>query len=304
MSKVCLLLVILVILAHQVCWGAAGLIQQVPAKDPAYAQLRLLDKCGMLPPATITAAGALTRYDFALAVIEPLRQIVALTDAQDVVVVAPEQRRRQEKAAQVLSQLAPAEIEQFTIATGQLLQSYKDIIEELSPGLPRQATIALAKLPTLSFATPHSATTDDDRITLRYSFDPRAVPETFANPLPLVPAAPGSLSVRALGKSDPLVSGNMLSVRPVSSLEAAVNVAFRRFRVYGSVATLPGQDPMQLLVRPEIPNGRALLGFEINFGHLNTLGITGMLEYHIQRTSETGIPSTDIGAVTGIGIAW
>jgi len=292
------------------CW-ASGIIQQVPAQAPAYKQLRLLEQRGMLSTVRENLLSGvpprqLTRYDFAFLLIEPLERFSALIEAQENPSnLAPEQRQRKELAYQAISILSPDELDQLLATTTQMLLTFGDVIEELSPGLTNRAGTALRKLGLPRFrpwSKPAIALRENDASpVVRVAVDPKATPNSFGDPLPpLRPTHTVNPEVLAFSQ------GNRVSLpagkRPINSLEAAIQFAYGPIRLYGSLASQPGQDPA-LLLKPD-SSGKAMVGFQVNIGQINDLGVSGIFEYHVMRSGDAGNVSVNTGAVGGIGLSW
>jgi hypothetical protein len=89
----------------------------------------------------------------------------------------------------------------------------------------------------------------------------------------------------------------------MSSLEAAVDVAFGRFHLYGSVATLPSEDPTQTVLKAD-GSGRAMLGLQVGIMQLKNLGISGILQYQVVRSGDPMNPDTNTSLGGGIGLSW
>ena len=306
MQKFAFVILALVLLINM--RGSAGnLIQQVPAKSPAFAALRMLDQHKMLTTGrdalfTGTAPRSnVTRYDIALALIEPLSQFVALADTAGTVGSSPEQYLRRESAYRTFSSLSQNQLNHLLSAANQLLVGFADVIEELSPGLPAQAASALRKINKAATEYKISDTTAGNHLTLRVTVDPNVEPDPFRSPLPLLPIKRDEPDVQLMIAPRAGEQG-LLGVRPVNSLEAAVDLAFSGFRLYGAVSTLD-KDP-RLLIRPDQLSGSAMVGLQFNIARLDDLGITGILEYHVLRSSDPVASNTNTGAVTGIGIIW
>lgn len=304
------LLCLTLLLSLLLCAGgwAADLIQQVPTDAPAYGQLRQLAQGGMLPTTreslfTATPPRALTRYDIGFLLIEPLQRLSALIAAQESDDLTAEQHRRNELATFAVSSMTAAEFNDLLGAARALHLAFSDVIDELSPGLSREAAIALRKLGQNKYR-PWFPANDKGMPVLHISIDPTATPETIGNPLPLPTThvgGPSALSLRGDGAADPSVA---LPSRPATSLEAAVDLALGRFRLYGSVATIPGQDPSLSLNPITLGHGKAIVGFQMDLARVKDLGISGLLEYHMIRSGEPGNENTDTGIKGGIGIVW
>ncbi len=292
---------VVLLLAVQAWSPASNLMQQVSTKDPAYTALRLLDRHGLLADTRYIlfselSSTTLTRYDVAFALIEPLRQFIALTDSRGGD-VPPETLHRRDVAYRLLSGLTPHDRIQVLATALQLTQDFADAIDELTPGLTKKAMPALRTLQQTPDLRNAQMTGRSDR-SVHLSVDTRAELETFGNPLPLLPTR------RPDPNGQPMSTGGALYVRPANSLEAAVDVALGRVRFYGTLATLPGQST-NFIIRPEL-SGTAVVGVQFDFLKINDLGISGILEYHVQRTNGTGADDgdTNVGGVTGIGIRW
>jgi len=293
------LLAMVFVLVLQVRGMAAGdLIHKIPANDPAYAQLRLLNQYGMLssPPASLSV----DRYDIALALIEPLRLFIALADTTDSRNSSTEQRRLREQAVKAVSNLSREEMAQLLAAANKLLLGYADVIEELAPDLTGKAKSALERIRRIAAG---ASLKDDSRLIFRISVDPNAEPDAMHNPLPLLPIRQTDLVARPF--TGGTAGDNEFGVLPANTMEAAMDIAFGRFQLLSKLTALPGQDPSLLVIRPDQLSGSAMFRLQYNIGKINDLSIAGIVEYHILRSyEEPGNTNTHIGAVGGVDITW
>jgi hypothetical protein len=285
--------------------AAADLVHQVPLTSPAYSQLRLLQSAGLLVGnsqllTTPERQRPLTYYDFAFMLVEPLQRFVALVEAQDhPTLVTPEQRRRYDLTVRMAARLSDHDFDALISASGGLLAEFRDAVEELSPGLARPAGTALSKLRQNEYR-PWNAATRPDTHYVHISVDPLAVPDPMASPLPLLPAILGTNSLAFRGGSggeEPVIGS-----KPLRSLEAAVDVGIGGIRLYGTVATLPGQSG-PLLLGPD-GTGRAKLGLQFSLARLSDLGISGIIEYYVVRSGDPGNTNVSTGAGGGLGFTW
>jgi len=288
--------------------AAADLIHKIPVNDPARAELRVLDRYGLL---SSSRAGLfnkntellLTRYDIAYALIEPMRLFIALATPTDALNNSSEQRRLHEQAARDISGLSRDEMIRLLDSANHLLTGFTDVIEELAPGLTTQAKDALDGIRGYVL----KGTTlgrGDPRVILHISLDPNVEPDPMGNPLPLLPLHHNDLvSTMVSGGASP-ESVKPIS-RPVNVMEAAMNLAIGRFQLSSKLSTLPGLDPSLLVIRPDQLSGSAMFRLQYNIGKINDLSIAGIVEYHILRSyEEPGIANTSTGAVGGVSILW
>jgi hypothetical protein len=280
----------------------------VPAGSPAYVHLHLLNARGLLAPdrAGAMAAQRLTHYDFAVLLVEPLERMIALVEGQGGQVLPPEQRRRYEFAYQSVSPLTREELHGVLRASEQLLSLFNDELEQLAPGLCFRAESALRKLSLPAYTPwikPTAAPAADQRVTVSLTTNPEL--DSVGMPLPsflpsTTKAPPPSTLFFLTGKADP--DDAIMASFPVNTLEAAVAVTFKRFRLYGMYTAVPSAD-FDLFQKP-LALGRAKVGVQIDIGHLNDFGVSALFETHIQRTPEAGATQTQTGAAAGIGLTW
>jgi hypothetical protein len=284
-----------------------------PASDATCAQLRQLDQWGMLSDDQDKVHASpnyttLKRYDVAFMLVEPFERCIALITVQENPQALPEQHRRAEVAYFAFSKLLPIECDQVITTLTKLQLSYHTELEKLAPGLTHRAAPALQKLslpayrPWLEEGT---KATSDDTPRIHVTIGPHSPDDPLKSRLDFLAPEQGSRSsffTRSLPSSS---SGSeiMIGSRPVSTLEAAVDVAFSGVRLYGSVGTLPGQDPATMIFRPD-GIGQAMLGVEIGLTKINNLGISGIFEFHVMRYGDANSTDTDTGAVGGIGLHW
>lgn len=293
---------------------AADLLTQVPTNDAVYAQLQLLDHRGLLAEGqgkllSEPRQRSLTHYDIAYLLVEPLERCVALVSVQEAQSSLPEQRRRAEMAYLAISKLSSTETDELLTTLEQLLRGYSSDINQLSPGLAIRTLPALRKLRSPSFQ-PWLKTQETDSADLmpvfHVSITPHAQTGSSSDRLSfLIPPTGGRMALFQRGETghgsgEPAI----ISTRPMSSLEAAADLAIGRFRVYGSLSTLPGQDPAMMILKPD-GTGKAMLGLQIDVLRIKDLGISGIFEYHIMRYGDDPRNlDTDTGAVGGIGLHW
>jgi hypothetical protein len=314
MRSYCLLLLcILSCVIPSVAWGA-DLTASISTTDQTCAHLRQLDRWGLVPAVQrklLYGKGQrpLTRYDVAFLLIEPLERCIAIVDVQDAPKAAPEQQRRADMAMVTFAKLTPAEFDTLVENLRLLVQSYAADIDQLMPGQSHRAAVALMKLTQPQYrpwmkAQPESA---DAGPTFHWHISPNVPLDSFSIPFALLTPVKGEtksapLSMRTLGdKTD--ANQPVTSSQSVSSLEAAVDLALGRFRLYGSLATLPGQDPATVILNPD-GSGKAMLGLEVGLMRLRDVGISGILEFHIMRSGDPANLDTNTGAVGGIGLSW
>ena len=282
-----------------------------PASDATCVQLRQLDHWGLLADdqAKVLSSpkySTLQRYDVAYILVEPLERCIALVAVQDDPQAPPQQRRRAEVAYFAVSNLSALEFDQVLNSLTKLLIGYHLEIEKLAPGLFRRATPALQKLLLPEYRTwmeRGNDNTPEMTPRIHVTIGPHSTDDPLQSRLDFLAPVQGSRSIfssRAMETSpeDPIIIGT----RPVSSLEAAVDVAFSGVRLYGSVGTLPGQDSSSMLFSTGA--GQAMLGVEIGLTKINNLGISGILEFHVMRYGDPTNPDTDTDAVGGIGLHW
>ncbi|HEY3378866.1 MAG TPA: hypothetical protein VGL77_15380 [Armatimonadota bacterium] len=304
--------------------GGDELMSNVPLNDLTYTQMRQLDRWDILSDGQDklreeSRQPVLTRYDMAFLLVEPLERCVAFVAMQETPTsVLPEQRRRAEIAYLALSKLSPTDFDQMLVIMSQLAKTFASDIDQLSPGMSARATTALRKLTLPHFRpwTPAKGTSDVPTPVIHLSINPHVQQSTatgFLNLSFLSPTQGGRTNLfttRIPRVAAPSTSGSgdaseaaIVGSRAVSSLEAAVDVAFGRFRLYGSLATLPGQPPMLTIIKPE-GSGKAMLGMEVDLVRIKNLGISGIFEYHIMRSGEPANYDINTGAVGGIGLNW
>ncbi|MHB0935219.1 MAG: hypothetical protein ACYDCO_20420 [Armatimonadota bacterium] len=291
------------LLLMQVGMAAADLIQKIPANDPARAQLRLLDKYGLLPSSHTTLFGKdaerlTTRYDVAFAMIEPLRLFIALTEIPTEKSPS-EERRLHTQAVQILSTLSRDEMLKLLAATDGLLDGYEDLIDKLAPALPKKAGAALQQIRENTLKGRQSSK-DNSHLIVRVSVDPNAVPDTHGNPLPsyLSDLEPKPLPFKG-AESD-----SVIARLPANTIETSVHVIFNRLRLTGKIANMPGAD--WNIIRPDQLSGSAMVRLQYLIGQLNDdLSIGGIVEYHVLRSyEEPGVSNTRTGSVAGLIIQW
>lgn len=307
-----LLLLLILLSALPLIGDTADLVETVPSNNSAYTQLISLYKFGIIPslPDKLRDSGRthpLTRYDVAFLLVEPLERCVAFVRAQESSAsLQPEQRRRAEMIYLTFSKLPVADMNQAISMLTQLLDAFGPDIDQLSPGMSTRAASALQKLKQPSFR-PWIKTSDGllgGMPVIHLSINPNAQTDSLnGGPLAFIAPQQGGREALFARKDSPSVDTGMIGSRPVSSLEAAVDIAFPRLRVYGSVGTLPVQDPMASLMRAD-GSGKAMLGVEVDIAHIKYLGISSIFEFHIMRSGDPTDPDTNTGAVGGIGLNW
>jgi len=281
--------------------AAADLIEKVSAGSRAH--LHTLDKYGMLPSSRASLFGGdaerlMTRYDIAFALIEPLRLFIAYTEPP-VAKDNSEQRRLREQAMRVMRNLSPDEKAQLLSVASQLLTSFADVIEKLSPGLPAQAKDALQQIRRWNLKGAISSRGDSHPV-ITISVDPNAESDAMGNPLPLLPFHRSDMEPK------PFISENDSGYRvgPANSVEAMLNIVYKRFQLSGKISTLPGQEFST--IRPDKLSGSAMVRLQCLLGQINdNLSIGGIVEYHILRSCEdTGTSNTRTGGMVGAIILW
>jgi hypothetical protein len=311
MPSLRLFCLLLLVLLPWLGWGA-DLISPVPAGAPAYGQLRELDHSGLLAPIHSSLLAdvpkrLLARYDVALLLIEPLERLIALVQAQENQALSPEQSRRRDLAYSRISTLPAREFDHLLSSITQLARGYGAEVDALNPGILPTAKDALTKLNKAPYrpwlALPPPATTTE-LPTWRVTLAPHREPDPIGNPLPVLPDhLPGTeLLPRALRTLPAPPNGSAMAILPITSFEAALDVALGRFRLYGTLGTLPGQYPSELLKLDG--TGRASLGVKVDLVRVSAVGISGLFEYHVQRSGEEGNLDTSSGAVGGVGLSW
>jgi len=301
MTRLGWLALVLLLLVQVRGMATADLIQKIPANDPARAQLRLLDKVGLLPSSHATLFELpMTRYDVAFAMIEPLRLFIALIEIPNAN-SSSEDRRLHMQAAQTLSMLSRDDLLGLLTATEGLLTGYADLIEKLAPGLPTKAGIALRQLHETTLKGANTSK-NDPRFIVKVSVDPYAETDAIGRPLPILPPIhPTNIEPK------PFIDGNgnsIIGVLPAKSMEASVNVIFPRLQLTTKIAKTPGSD--WNIIRPDQLSGSAMFRLQYLIGQINdNLSIGGIVEYHILRSNEeTGISSTKTGSMAGVIILW
>ena len=309
MARLGWLVLVLLLLVQVRGMAAADLIQKVPANDPARAQLRLLDKYGLLPSSRATLFGRdaerlMTRYDVAFAMIEPLRLFIALNEPPTAN-SSSEASRLHTQAMQMLSALSRDEMLRLLAATERLLAGYADLIEKLAPELPNRAGHALRLLRETTLKG-QRATKDDPHLIVRVSVDPNAVPDSLGNLLPPVFPRPSDTNPKPLPFiGDPDSSdGNRIWMLPTNTMETSVNIIFNRMQLTGKIYKTPGDD--WNIIRPDQLSGSAMVRFQYMIGQLNdNLSIGGIVEYHVLRSyEEPGVSNTRTGSVAGFILQW
>jgi hypothetical protein len=188
-------------------------------------------------------------------------------------------------------------------ASSQLLLTYQDAVDALSPGLSKRASGAIRKLGLSSFRPWLAAPDTANKPSLRVSVDPNAPLETFGDPLPLTSFLPQRSNTAAFFRMDPQAADRQPVEGPLNAFRTTFDIALGRALVYGSLSTLPGQDT-ELFRHPQDATGKAMVGVRMDLFRVKDLGISGIFEYHIMRSGEPGDTNTDTGAVGGIGLAW
>ena len=308
MRLACVLLSFVLLIAAKCPCRAVELIQQVPAGSAAYAQLALLAKVGMLSSGQDAlrpnaANRLLTRFDFGVQLVEPLRRFIALVEATDAPNVDPVQRMRQELAYNAVKTLSAGDFDKVLLATAQLLTTYSDIVGGMYPDLPKQAGEALRKLQQKQYRPwilQQAAQTHPDSAHLLVSLTPKAPPDDIRNPLPVTPSLLNTHDALAMIGGDGASDDPVVGSKPVNTLQAAIDVAFGSYHLYGSLATLPGEDPAAL-IKPD-PNAKTMIG--IQFPLLSNLGLSGFVELHRLRTGDPGNANITTAAMGGIGVSW
>lgn len=310
------LLLILIFAATALYCQNSGLLATVPANDACYGQLRELYKSGLLgeisdEPFRENAARLLTRYDAAFLLIEPLERCVTLVAIQESPALFAEQHLRVEPFCLAMSLMKESDRQQALKFFARLLVSFSADIDQLIPGLSQRAAPSLKKL-TLPNYQPwrtevNVTVANPAPLSLHFSLNPRVQPDSFHSPL-LFSAASSSTPEAAprffLGSSaNGDNNDSMLLTRPVTSLEAAVDMALGRVRLYGSVGPLPGRGVTETFLRPD-GTGKAMVGVEVDILQINALDISGIFEYHVMRYGVENSLAVDTGAIGGIGLRW
>ena len=286
----------------QCCW-AVDLFQQVPGNDPAYAALRHLDHCGLLPTYAKLQRGQshhpLTNYEFALALTEPLKQFIALADTQSAHDGDPAQKQRGLLLNGTLSALSAADREQVIAEIGRLAQQFAAVVDEIQPGLSAQALAALRRLPKTPVISDKLIHTDDNNLSaVKITLNPNAsLP--YASLLPAVVMTSGG-NARLLSGSD----NQPVAMYPVKSLELALNSTWHGIGLTTTLDTLPGVNPLDIVNPLQMPGHMQIGVTSPDLLRFNNLGIRWMLDYHIQRYSDQGIVNTNKLVTTGMQILW
>lgn len=296
---------------------AAELMLPVPVTDAAYGQLRQLIRNGLLIDGRERLLDErnpreLTRYDIAFMLVEPLERCSALADVLDTrkpSAVLPEQRRRAEMACCLFARLTHAETDSAIASLGQLVHVFGTDIDQLSPGLTRRAAKALQQF---NQADPASRPWEktlrrtSEQPVIRLSIaahEPDSLNDPWLFSFPTRSTLTPLASLRPASAMDSGTGAALMGTRSMSSLAAAADIAFDRYKFYVNLSTLPGGDPTAALLNPD-GTGRAKFGVEIGLAHVNGLGISGIFEYHIMRTGDDTNHDTNVGAMTGIGLTW
>lgn len=291
----------------------ADLSSPVPLTDSAYTELRQLDRWGILADGQNQLLSekeqhVLTRYDIALLLVEPFERCAALVEVPDSTKVLPAQRRRWEMAYLTVSKLSTADVDHMLATVSTLLRDFAGDVDLLAPKLSQRTSEALRKLKLSPSYRPWMTVPEqtNNLPLIHITINPHAPSDSLHNPLLFLTSPQGgreALFMRRSGAtremSDPLLVGS----RNVTTMEAAIDVAFSRFRLYGSLSSLPGSDPAQIMIRPD-GSGSAMLGIEVNLTHINDLGISGIFEYHITRLGVPDSYNTNVGIGGGIGLSW
>jgi hypothetical protein len=270
----------------------------VPVDAAAYSHLRTLAHANLLPGTTSEArqdlllpqpTRALTRYDVALLLVEPMEQLTAVVEAQDNLDPAPAQRRRFELGLRTLSTLTIGDINASLTAASALLAEYRDAIEAIAPGLPSRTATALDKLRMPRYRLWQKTVGGLDRPVM-----PRWRLSSVGSEMwrdPLVPA-----SIMPGFAPD---AGAPTTPKTITSYAAAMDVALSsRFRLYTAVAVQPSAETMT------VDGGKARLGLEFSLFRIRDYGITGILEYSVTHSAEAGAPTLNSGATGGFGVVW
>ncbi|HEX2951085.1 MAG TPA: hypothetical protein VHV83_16195, partial [Armatimonadota bacterium] len=216
--------------------------------------------------------------------------------------VLPEQRRRAEMAYLTFSKIAPEDFDRALTSLSQLLRAFGTDVELLSPGLSSRASAALHKLTLPAFRpwVKNSALSP----VVHLSITPHAQTDSINDgPLAFISPTHGGRYALFARTSKGGDQQSVVGTRPVTSLEAAADVAFGRFKLYGSIGTLPGQDPTMMILRPD-GTGKAMLGLQVDVLQIRDLGISGIFEFHIMRSGDPTNLDTNTGAVGGVGLNW
>lgn len=296
MRQACLALACILLLAVQFRCRAGEVIEQVPPNSVAYTQLDVLMKAGLLSASQDNQLNnaknhQLTRYDFGCLLVEPLRRFTALVQAKDAPSTDLVQRQRIELTYQAVTHLPSGmTFDQLLVATSQLLTSYSDVVEQISPGLHQQADEALKKLKQKEYRPwiiqPIVIRTSAPAV--KVSVNPHAQPDTMHDPLPMIPGTATSSDPKFMiaGTGGSSVKPFILGSKPVTTQEFTVDVAFHRFRLYGTVGTLPGDQVSDLISLS--PNAKTMVGFQYPIATLSALGISGFVELRTVRTGDPG----------------
>lgn len=294
------------------------LLATLPANDTSYGQLRELYKFGLLDdtsdvPFRENSARLLTRYDAAFILIEPIERCVTLIAIQENPALFAEQHQRVESFCLAMTKLKETERLQALKLLSHLLETFSSDIDQLIPGLSLRALPSLKKLSLPGYQPwRNESTAPVDTTTqpvLHFSLNPNVQPDSLHSPL-LFSAVSSSSSDPAPrfflnGKNGSIGnnSDSLLLTRPVTSLEAAVDVALGRVRLYGSVGPVPGKGVTETFLRPD-GTGKAMLGVEVDILQINSLDISGIFEYHVMRYNIPNSLAVDTGAIGGIGLRW
>ena len=290
------------------------LLAPLASNNPAYGQLRELARFGIISTADNSAfrensVKPLTRYDVAFLLLDPLELCSLLVEMQENPKLLADNRQRVETIYRALARLTDTELQQALKHLSQLLESSSEDIGQLMPGLAQRAAPALKKL-TLPNYHPWTIREPGDSAASSSSFhvslNPRVESNSFTSPLTFIGAAAGTDTSPAFVRSTTdtgAASNPLLLTRSVTSLEAAVDMALGRVRLYGSVGPLPGTDLTMTLLRSD-GTGKAMVGVEVDILQINNLDISGIFEYHIMRYGDPAARELDSGAVGGIGIRW
>jgi len=311
MRSVCLILVLVMAFTAQLCCGAAELLQQVPQSSSAYEKLALLRKTGLLysdqdTPLTAPTAHLLTRNQFGLQLVEPLQRLIALVKAKNTVLLSPEERQRHDLALRALSQLSEADCNRVLNATADLTATFKDVIEQISPGLCKSATDALSKLK-LNQYRPWVVTTPapPNGMVVSVSVDTKAPPTNIPDLLPVSPnAIHFSPTVLARGSAGSSTDTTLLGTKSVSKFDAAVSIVFKGgYKLYGQYATLPGTNLLSMSIA-DLMNGTGKIGATVPFASFGPYALSYFVEVEGMRTSDASSVNFSSVQVSGVTISW
>ena len=305
-----LFLALILLFFCQAASRAVDLMLPVATTDPAYTQLRQLNRWGILTEGQEKLSDeksqrVLTRYDIAFLLIEPLKRCTALVDVQESVNALPEQRSRAETACFTFSNLSTSEMNAVIVTLSQLRVAFGNDIDQLSPNLNKRAGEALLKLSSPTFRPWNKTHEANGPFTVHMFVNPHVQPDSVNDPWLLLPSASNgraSLSMRGTsGAGDAGIP--LISTRSVSSLKFAADLAISRMKLYAAISTLPGEDPTDAILKPD-GSGVYMFGVQIGLMHYKDVDFSTIFMVHFTRTGDPANRENGTAAAGGIGLSW